>query len=262
MARIKAVFAIIFQVCFAVTTAAALLIHFFPGDVMSVFTNDPGVIGEGSRFIRIVCFSYILFCVSDSMIAMLRCVEIVKISLVISITTLFVNVSLNYALIYGRFGFPALGIEGAAIATVIARAVEFAIVAVYVFVVDRRVLLKVRDLFRVDRTLYWDFLRFGVPIVLGDLQWGLVGTVKASFIGRLGPTMIAANSITETVLSLGAIFTAGLSSAACVIIGKTVGAGDYRKTREYSNTIQILFVAVGGVMMAFLFFTRQFAVSL
>jgi Na+-driven multidrug efflux pump len=113
----------------------------------------------------------------------------------------------------------------------------------------------------VDRLLYRDFFRYGVPIVAGDLQWGLVGTFKSMIIGRLGPAMISANSITDLVLSLGAIFTSGLSSAACVIIGKTVGVSDYKRTREYSGTIQILFVAVGVLMMAIVFLTRPFAVS-
>lgn len=259
--RIRSIFGIIFQICTVFTTAAALLIYFFPGDVMSIFTNNAEVIAAGTPFIRVVCFSYILFCITDSMISMLRCVEVVKISLVISVVTFFMNLLFNYLLIYGKFGFPALGIVGSAISTVIARAIELVIVLIYVFLMEKRVRLKVKDLFRVDGLLYKDFFRYGVPIVAGDLQWGLVGTFKSMIIGRLGPTMISANSITDLVLSLGAIFTSGLSNAACVIIGKTVGVSDYKKTREYSGTIQILFVAVGVIMMAIVFLTRPFALS-
>jgi Na+-driven multidrug efflux pump len=88
------------------------------------------------------------------------------------------------------------------------------------------------------------------------MQWGLVGAFKSTIIGRLGPVMVAANSMTEVVLSLGSIFTSGLSNAACVVIGKTVGSGDHKKTREYSKTIQILFVGVGVVMMTLIYFIR------
>jgi putative MATE family efflux protein len=196
------------------------------------------------------------------MVGMLRCVEVVKISLIIACITLVVNTSLDYILIYGKLGFPAMGVRGAAVATVIARACELLFVLFYVFRMDKRLRLKVRDLFIVERQLYADFFRYGLPILFGDLQWGLVGTFKATIVGRLGPIMVAANSMTEVVLSLGTVFTGGLANAATVIIGKTVGVGDYKKTREYSNTIQLLFLGVGLVMMSLVFALRWLPLSL
>jgi putative MATE family efflux protein len=262
MPRIKSVFGIVFQLSFVFTTVAVLLIQLFPMNVMSIFTDDAAIIKAGASFLSIVSFSYILYSITDTMVAMLRCVEVVKISLIISTTTLVLNGFFNYVFIFGRFGFPQMGIRGSAVSTVIARSVELIIILTYVLKIDKRIGLKIRNLFHVEKRLYQDFVRFGVPIVLGDMQWGLVGVFKSTIIGRLGPIMVAANSMTEVVLSLGAVFTTGLSNAACVIIGKTVGSGDYQKTREYSNTIQIIFVGVGVVMMSLVFLIRPLVLSL
>jgi len=96
----------------------------------------------------------------------------------------------------------------------------------------------------------------------GDTQWGLVGFFKAIIIGRLPQEMMSANGIAEIIMSLAGIFTVGLGSAACVIIGKTVGAKEYEKTRKYSNTLQILFASFGVIMCTVLFFAKTPLISL
>ena len=254
--RIKIIFSIIFTIGASIAVIVFSLVFFFPTGVMKIVTNSPDVIREGSKYIKIVCFSYIFYTLSETFIAMLRCVEIVKITLYISISSLFVNLFFNYALIFGKFGFPEMGIEGAAIATVIARATEFSIMAIFTFKIQKRIALKIRDLFRYAKFMWIDYAKYGLPIMIGDMQWGLVGVLRAIVIGRLDEQMIAANNIAEIIMSLAGIFTVGLGSAACVIIGKTVGAKEYDKTRQYSNTLQILFASFGGVMCLLLFFAR------
>ena len=254
--RIKIIFSIIFTIGASIAVIVFSLVFFFPTGVMKIVTNSPDVIREGAKYIKIVCFSYIFYTLSETFIAMLRCVEIVKITLYISISSLFVNLFFNYALIFGKFGFPEMGIEGAAIATVIARATEFSIMAIFTFKIQKRIALKIRDLFRYAKFMWIDYAKYGLPIMIGDMQWGLVGVLRAIVIGRLDEQMIAANNIAEIIMSLAGIFTVGLGSAACVIIGKTVGAKEYDKTRQYSNTLQILFASFGGVMCLLLFFAR------
>lgn len=260
--RIRQIFAIIFQVTAALSTAVTVFVFFCPALVMRMFTDNAEIIASAEDYIRIVSFSYFLFALSDTFTAMLRCVEIVKITFAVSVFSLFTNFFFNYSLIMGNFGFPRLGIEGAALATVITRALELLIVTAYFFFVQKRVPTKPKELFRADRLMYKDYLKYGFPILCGDIQWGLVGVFKAMIIGRLGIVMVAAASIADTVMQLCLIFSNGAASAACVIIGKTVGVGNYPKTREYSKTIQIIFAAVGIVMCGTLFFTRTLPVSL
>ena len=205
--------------------------------------------------------SYSLFALADTFAAMLRCVEIVKITFAVSIFSLFTNLFLNYSLIGGNFGFPALGIEGAALATVITRGLELAIVMFYFFCVQKRIPAKPIDLFKADKLMYKDYVKYGLPILIGDIQWGMVGVFKSVIIGRLGVSMISAANIADTIMQLGLVFSNGLASAACVVIGKTVGVKNYELTRKYSTTIQIVFVGVGIVMCSLVFLSRNLFVS-
>ena len=95
-----------------------------PRPIISLFTDDAGVIADGALYLRIVCFSYLFFCITQALIASMRSVEVARIGMGVSLISLIVNVSLNYILIFGKFGFPAMGIAGAAVATVISRIAE------------------------------------------------------------------------------------------------------------------------------------------
>lgn len=255
--RIKSIFAVILRFAACSTALLVTLMAIFPGAVMRIFTNDAALIAEGAQYVRIVCFSYLFFAVSNTIVVMFRWLEVVRIGLILSTVSLFANLIFNYILIFGKLGLPAMGIQGAALATVLARAVELAIALLYLFGIDRRLKIRLKDLLRRDRQMMRDFVSHSIPIVIGDLQWGLVGTVKAMLIGRLGTMMVSANSIAEVVLSLAMIFTNGLANGACVVIGKTVGAEDYGKTRHYSNIIQIMFAIIGLVVGTLVFFTSS-----
>ena len=260
--RIKTIFSIIFTIGASASVIVCTLVSFFPTGVMRIVTNSPDVITEGAKYLGIVCFSYIFYTLSETFIAMLRCVEIVRVTLYISISSLFVNLFFNYALIFGKFGFPELGIVGAAIATVITRVIEFSIVMIFTFKIQKRIVIKIRELFIHEKLMWIDYAKYGLPVIVGDMQWGLVGVLRAIIIGRLDTQMIAANNIAEIIMSLAGIFTVGLGSAACVIIGKTVGAKEYDKTKQYAKTLQILFASFGCVMCLILFFVRIPLVSL
>jgi len=262
--KIKTVFSIIFTIGLSLAAVITTLIFFFPKGAMSIMTSNADVKSAGAQYIQIVCFSYIFYILTETFVTMLRCVEIVRVSLYVSVVSFFVNLTGNYLLIFGNesLHIPAMGIKGAALATVIARIIEFLIVMTFTFKIQKRIIIKIKDLFRYEKIMWLDYIKYGLPILAGDTQWGFVGFFKAIIIGRLAKEMMSANGIAEVIMSLAGIFTAGLGSAACVIIGKTVGAKEYDKTRKYSNTLQILFAAFGIVMCTALFFARTPLVSL
>ena len=265
--RIKTVFAIIFTIGFSLAAVITTSIFFFPRGAMSIMTSNPDVIEAGARYLKIVCFSYIFYILTESFVTMLRCVEIVRVSLYIAIVSFFVNLGGNYLLIFGNeaLNVPAMGVRGAAYALIIARIAEFVLIMFFTLKIQKRIEIKIRDLFafaKNHRIMWLDYAKYGLPIMAGDTQWGFVGFFKAVIIGRMSREMIAANGIAEVIMSLAGVFTIGLGSAACVIIGKTVGAKEYEKTRRYSNTLQILFASFGIVMCAVLFFARTPLVSL
>lgn len=232
---------------------AALLIGFLmsavsvavPAQIISIFTPDQNVIAEGAGYLRIVGVSYLFFCVSQVLIAAMRSVETAKIGLYISIIALFVNVSLNYIFIFGKLGLPAMGVRGAALATLISRVIEATVILVYVFKVDNKLKLKLRDLIQTDRQLLKDFVRYGLPIVGGNLVWSVNMLANSMILGRYNAEVIAATSIANMLHSLIYVWMNGLSSSVGIITGKTVGAGKYEKMKEYAKTVQIMFLIVG-----------------
>lgn len=123
----------------AISAVMVLLVYCFPTQTLGLLTDEQAVIREGSKYLVIICFSYVLFAITNILLCSLRSVETVRIGFVVNLTALVVNIILNYGLIYGNLGLPELGVEGAAIATLIARIVEFLIVTGYVLFFDRKI---------------------------------------------------------------------------------------------------------------------------
>lgn len=105
--------------------AAAIL---FPSQLLGLLNNDANVLAEGTAYLRIICFTYVIFALTNMLTASLRSIGIVKIGYIVTASTLCINIVLNSLLIYGRFGFPELGVRGATIATLISRTDELLII--------------------------------------------------------------------------------------------------------------------------------------
>lgn len=252
MVRIKKVFSVVTIISMAICALFVGAAVIAPRWMTALVVNQGEV--EVTRlamdYLKIVCISYIPYALCYSLVGMLKAVEVVRMTLYISIASLFVNISLNYVFIFGKLGMPAMGVRGAALATVITRVVELAIVWWYAFGKQKTIDLRPSDLLRPDREMARDYMKFGAPVGLGDTQWALVGMVKAAIIGQLSREFMAANSITTSMMNLGTMFTFALAGGACVVVGKAVGAGDYKRARQYSNTIQIMFACIGVFMAA------------
>ena len=242
-----------FSIIFALLLTALCLT--VPEQILSLFTNDASVIADGTAYLRIVCLSYVFFCVTQSLIAAMRSVEVARIGMAVSGISLVVNIALNYVLIFGKLGLPALGIRGAAIATLISRMVETGVMVVYVGRMDEKLRFGLRDALQTDRALRRDFIRYGLPIVGGQVVWSVNMMANSAILGRFGSEVIAAASVANTLNTLAYVAMTGMSSAVGIITGKTVGAGKYELMKEYAYTVQILFLALGlltGGMIAVL----------
>ena len=131
------------------------------------------------------------------------------------------------------------------------------IVGFYTFRVQKALPIRPGDLLRDDRLLLRDYLHYGLPVGLADMQWALIGMLKAAIIGHMGATFMAANNIASSMANLGTMFTFALAGGACVLVGKAVGEGDIPKAKACSNTIQLLFLLIGLGMAALVFLLRQ-----
>lgn len=235
---------------------------FAPGWVLSLFTSDAGVIAEGTKYLQIICFSYFFFAVTNILIYTMRSVETVRIGFFVSLSTLCINVCLNSILIYGNLGAPRLGIQGAAIATLISRIVETVIMVCFVRFADKKVRLRLRDFFTFDRALLKSFVKVGSPIFFSNAIWGVAMSVQTAILGHMGREVIAANSIATTVFQVLTVVTYGAGSASSVLTGKTIGEGSRHKVKQYAITMQILFLIIGVVTGAALFFCKDLIIQL
>ncbi len=258
---VKYVIAIALRASMYVSVVLWATVFFFPEAVLSVFTDEAEVITEGARYIRILSFTYVPFCITNVLIAAMRCVETVKIGTKVAFCALFVNVFLNWVLIFGHFGLPALGVVGAATATLISRLVELSVMIVYVFKVDKKLKFKVRELFKMNTKYVKQFLQYGLPVILGDLLWGVNLVTQAVIVGHLGTVSIAAVSIANNIFSIVSVGLYGVRDGSAIIIGKAVGTGDNDRVKLYAKTLQVVYVLL-GVMTSILITLTKIVIPL
>lgn len=259
---IRKVVSIGIKFALAVGLLSSLVAVLFPQWVIRAFTTEPGVIQEGAAYVQIVGFTYLFFSVSQVMIAAMRSVETARIGLYISCMALVINVCLNYVFIFGHFGFPAMGVRGAALATLISRILEMCVGVGYVFFVDKKLRFGLKDLLHTDRQLLRDFIRYGLPVIGGQVVWAINSLANTKILGYYSAGVIAAASITGMLHNLVYVWMNGMSSAVGIITGKTVGAGQYEKMKEYSKTVQMIFLFVGLISGAAVFLARDGFISL
>ena len=259
---IRKVVSIGIKFALAVGLLSSLVAVLFPQWVIRAFTTEPGVIQEGAAYVQIVGFTYLFFSVSQVMIAAMRSVETARIGLYISCMALVINVCLNYVFIFGHFGFPAMGVRGAALATLVSRILEMCVGVGYVFFVDQKLRFGLKDLLHTDRQLLRDFIRYGLPVIGGQVVWAINSLANTKILGYYSAGVIAAASITGMLHNLVYVWMNGMSSAVGIITGKTVGAGQYEKMKEYSKTVQMIFLFVGLISGAAVFLARDGFISL
>lgn len=242
---IEKVMSICIRRAFYVSFLFFIMAFFFPKYIMFIFTDNLTIVNEGIKYLRIISFSYILGSVSIVYLSIMSSVERVKISPIIYTISLVVNIIINYFLIFGKFGFPKMGIVGAAIGTLIARITEMLIVLYYNNKNKGFVQLKFKYFFNESKILKLDFYKFSIPVVLNELLWSSSMAAAAAIIGRLGTSFIAANSIANVIRQFATIISFGVATAAAIIIGKTIGEKKYSLADIYSKKF-ILFSIISG----------------
>lgn len=164
--------------------------------------------------------------------------EKVVIATFIYAVSLGLNIIINAVLIFGMFGFPKLGIAGAAIGTLCARGAETIMVLFYAFLKNKIVRIRLQDMLHIDPVLWKDFLVYALPVVLNELMWGLGSSANTAVIGHLGSAAVAANSVAQVARQLATVVAFGISNAAAIYLGKTIG----EKKMEHAKRMRQLYL--------------------
>ena len=230
--------------CVVISVAFFIGCVFFPRYLMRLFANDETLIAIGVKYLKIAGWSYLLTGVSQCYMAIMKVSEHVPRTAWISSVTVVINIILNSIFIFGLFGVPAYGAEGAAIATLIARVIEvlWCIVSSYQ---NSFIRLELRNLFRFERLLAKDYWRCALPLLGAYLFWGVGFTSYTAIIGQLGPDAAAANAIAAGVRDLMCCLCNGLCTAGGILLGNELGAGRLEQGRKYGDRLAVLSYIIG-----------------
>lgn len=248
-----------FSLSVVVSAAFAVLLFVKPELILTIYTNDEHLIMLGSEYLKVIAPGYLFTSFTLLYAAYLKSVGKAVAPLLFNAVSILVNAVLNYMFIFGVWGAPRLGIRGAALATLIARAVEFVMMLVYFRHCEEFLSLTV-DFSRAKRLL-GDFFRYSAPVLLNETLWGLGISMQAVVFGRMGEAVISAFSVNSTIEKIATIACMGLTQAAAVILGAEMGRGRLREANRYAMAYLLISGGFGFVCGFGVFFSYPLVVN-
>lgn len=233
----------------------------FPTQLMGIFTSEQAVINEGVKYLKIVAWTYLLMSVTMIYLNIMRSVERVIISTIVYLVSMIINIVFNAIFIFGLCGMPAMGIKGAALATLIARVMELVIVLIYAKFMNKDVSLRIGDVFGKNPVLFKDFIKYSAPVIINELIWGAGFSANAAIIGHLNSSAVAANSVAQVTRNLATVIVFGVANATSIMLGKVIGEGKTELAERYAKRFIKLSVIFGFAGAVVILIARPFVVS-
>ena len=232
-----------------------LFAFLMPELVISIFNRNPDVIKTGSSYLKIACFSYPGVALNTILCGILRSTENVKLPVITALFTTLFNAVLDYALIFGAFGLPKMGVPGAAVATCISAWSGPVILVVASYISKNIIAAPFKDLFGFDKKMIKAFFITALPVVLNETIWGAGTFVYNIIFANLGHENYAAVTILKTIENIAFVLFMGLCNACCVMLGKNIGSGDIktgiRDSKRFSVLIPLSAVFIGILVITF-----------
>lgn len=246
---ISIIFALIVSVLFTVISLV------FTRGVVKIFNSDAAVINAGSEYLRLVCFSFIAVALTNILATVLRSVENVKLPMYVSAFTTVLNVFLDYSMIFGKFGFPEMGISGAAVATVIS-AWSGVLILVIISLFQKNILIAgLKKFFVFSREELTGYIKKASPVVLNEGMWGAGTFIFNIIFGNMGYEYFSAITILRSFENIAFIIFIGICSASSVMIGKSIGSGKIERgltdAKRFSYIVPVFAVITSVVIVVF-----------
>jgi putative MATE family efflux protein len=241
--------------CLMLAISASLIFftlsQLFPSQILRIYSKDPMVIELGTSYIRTFSWTFLFFAITFSYALVMRSTGDVKIPTMISVGALLISTFLSYSLMFGKFGLPELGIQGAALAAVIARFLECITLLTITYTRKLPVAATIGELTGFDRAFFGTVLRPMLPVILNELFWSLGITTYNIIYGRMGTPSYAAINIVSTIEQVAFVVFIGVSNATAVLVGNRIGAG--KEDEAYLYAGRSLGIGIVGGMFLGLF---------
>ena len=238
--------------CLMLAISASLifftLAQLLPSQILRIYSKDPIVIELGTSYIRTFSWTFLFFAITFSYALVMRSTGNVKIPTTVSVGALLISTFLSYSLIFGKFGLPELGIQGAAVAAVIARLLECVTLLIVTYARKLPVAASLRELTDFDRVFFRRVIKPMLPVILNELFWSLGITTYNIIYGRMGTQSYAAINIVSTIEQVGFVIFIGISNATSVLVGNRIGSG--REDEAYLYAGRSLGLGIlGGILL-------------
>lgn len=218
----------------AVFVIPALIV---PENIIRLFRNDAAVVEYGARYLRLACVSYIFAGLTSAYDMSLCCGGKANLSFLSRAVGLFVNVFANWVLIFGKLGFQRLGVEGAALATIIARTVELGIILGVIYGKKYIQAAKIKELFSIPKDMIGRYFKSALPVMLNEGAWALGTTTYSWVFAQQSTSAMVVITIVQNIERLLLVFFHGGGNATGIIVGKAVGSGEYDEAYDVSKRL-------------------------
>lgn len=268
--KIHRVFIITVIIGLVLSSIFFVVVHFFPAFIVGLYNNGDDLYDKliieayGVRYLRIVSFSYITMAVGFTIQMLMRSVEKVIFPQVISVLTVLTNTGLNYLLINGNLGFPRLGVEGAATATVISSTLGMTILIFYMIFSKQQVFnVKLREIKNISRDFISEISKKALPVAVNETAWGLGMSMYLMAIGFISAGAIEAVQISNQIMGLFWVANAGIATACSIMIGNKLGENQVDLAKKWGRKFVklslyagllfglLLFILSGSIARAF-----------
>ena len=242
---INRVMGIGFGLCLAFSAVIALTLVFFSMQIYSLTTSDMALVAIAAEFGRIAGLSIVFNSLSVLYLSAHRSMENPRIGMYILGCSMAVKTLLNAILIFGMLGLPAMGVRGAALATLLSRVIEFVITLLYALR-NKHFRLQPKALFHPGKTIFKDYMKFSLPVVINETMWGFGASIYTVIFGHLGNAVeaLAAYAIVSNIERMLGSLHAGLGHVAAIVVGKELGAN--RRDHAYKGGITMAAVTTSS----------------